>query len=455
MAFLDEKYLLKSETALGIFTRIRPLPIVDAHNHADVAEIAANKRYDDPWQVFAATDHYVWEVMRKRDVPEEYITGKASNLEKWRSLARVMPEIAGNPVYEWIHLDLKRRFGINAVLDVTTADDVWEEVKAALAVPSKYPQALLKEMNVEVMCSTDDPADLLENHEVVNKSVGRTLVRPTWRPDKSTRLWQPSWKSYLGKLGKRFGFPVDSLASLVKALKLSHDYFAEKGCHASDHDTPFLCPCRATEKQASEIFDKAFSGKAVTKEETAVYTDYLTTQFGEWDSQTGWVYQMHIGVRRDVRDFLFKGLGPDSGGDVSDHEVDIVLPLCSFLNHFEGRLKVVLYCLDPGHQPSLATVARAFGSNVRLGSAWWLCDTPVGMKRQLEYIGSVDLFYDFAGMVSDSRKILSYASRFEMFRRVLAGVLGEAVDRGQMPYRVAEHLAVQMCYKGQKEFFKL
>ena len=173
------------------------------------------------------------------------------------------------------------------------------------------------------------------------------------------------------------------------------------------------------------------------------------------DMRAGWVYQMHMGVVRNVRDSLFKALGPDVGGDVSEFYIDIVKPLCSFLNHFDDKLKIVLYCLEPCHEASLAAVARAFGKNVRLGSAWWLNDTPYGMSTQLDYIGNVDLYANFGGMVSDSRKILSYASRFEMFRRVLANVLANKVRLGRMPYDVAEKLAIMMCYSEPKKFFNV
>ena len=178
-------------------------------------------------------------------------------------------------------------------------------------------------------------------------------------------------------------------------------------------------------------------------------------KFAELDAEKGWVFQLHIGAVRDVRDMLFDTLGPDTGGDVSDHMIDIVKPLCKFLNLFDDKLKTILYCLDPGHQASLATVSRAFGCKVRLGSAWWLNDTSIGMKRQLEYISSVDLFASFAGMVSDSRKILSYSSRFEMFRRTLCDVVGEMVERGRIPDHIAYKLVQMMCYSEPKKFFGL
>jgi glucuronate isomerase len=444
---------MRSETALAIFNVINKLPIIDPHNHANVEEIANNQKYPDPWQLFAATDHYVWEMLRKRDVPEEFITGKASPEEKWMKMVAVFPEIAGNPVYEWIHLDLKRYLGIDTLLGPKTGKDIWEEGKAVLAVKSKRPQQLLETIGVEVMCSTDDPVDSLEYHEKVNKAMKKTLIRPTWRPDKAMNIHLPTWKDYIKTLGKRFNMEMKSVKDLVEALKQSHDYFAERGCIASDHGVEVPFGADVSEKDADEVFKKAMSGKELTKAEQEVFMSYIFGEVAEMDSQKDWVFQIHMGAVRDIRDKIFNTLGPDAGGDVSNHFLDYLTPLKKFLNRFDDRLKVILYCLDDNHQATLATVARAFGSKVRLGSAWWLNDHPIGMRRQLEYICAVDLFSNFAGMVSDSRKLLSYGSRFEMFRRVLSDVLGEMVDMGQMPYGIAEDLAERMAYSGPKEFF--
>lgn len=455
MSFLDEKYLLESDAAVSIYNAVKDLPIIDPHNHADVAEIAANGTYSDAWQVFAATDHYVWEVMRKRGVEESRITGSASAKEKWMELARVMPEIAGNPVFEWIHLDLRRRFGIMDVLCADNAERIWNEVNDKLATDAFRPLALLNAMNVEVMCSTDDPVDLLEEHEKVNQKAGHTLIRPTWRPDKAMRIHYPGFRDYIARLGKRFGTTIDSVAELVRVLQMSHDYFAEKGCRASDHDTPHPLPGTATLEQAEAIFRRAMAGETMSRSDIDTYQDYLTVQVAAMDMRAGWVYQMHMGVDRDVRKSLFDALGMDVGGDVSEFFIDIVRPLCSFLNHFDDKLKIVLYCLEPCHQASLTAVARAFGKNVRLGSAWWLNDQPYGMSTQLEYIGNVDVYSCFGGMVSDSRKILSYASRFEMFRRTLANVLAGLVLKGRMPQEIAERIAVMMCYSEPKKFYNV
>ena len=455
MSFLDDKYLLESDSAVAIYAAVKDLPIIDPHNHADVAEIAANGNYSNAWQVFAATDHYVWEVMRKRGVDENSITGSATPKEKWMELARVMPEIAGNPVFEWIHLDLRRRFGITDVLCSENAERIWDEVNARLATDDFKPLALLKAMNVEVMCSTDDPVDTLEYHTAVNEKAGRVVIRPTWRPDKAMRIHYPGFRDYVAKLGEGFGIEIDSVEKLVEALQKSHDYFAEKGCRASDHDTPHPLPGNATLAEADVVFQRALAGETMSQADIDTYQDYLTIKVAEMDMRAGWVYQMHMCVIRDVRDTLFQSLGIDVGGDISEFYVNIAKPLCGFLNHFDDRLKLVLYSLEPCHQAALAAVARAFGKNVRLGSAWWLNDQPYGMSTQLEYIGNVDVYSCFAGMVSDSRKILSYASRFEMFRRTLSNVLGGLVLKGRMPQEIAEKIAVMMCYTEPKKFFNV
>ncbi len=453
--FLAENYLIGNATGMRIFDRIKGLPIIDAHNHADVAALARNENYTDLWQLFAATDHYVWEVMRKAGVEEKFITGSATPEEKFLKLGEVFDDVAGNPVYEWIHLDL-RFLGIDATLNAASAPAIWEQGRRILAQPEFRPLEILKRLNVEVMCSTDDPADKLEDHERVNPALGgKCRVLPTWRPDKSIKLTAPGFREYLEKLGTRYNHPIQDLDDLLYALRHSHDFFAERGCRASDHGIEIASSGCGDRARAQQTFAAFLAGSTPNADEVKNYVDFLMGEFGQWNSETDWVTQLHIGAVRDIRRSIFATLGPDAGGDVSNGFQDQLPPLVKFLNRFDGKLKTVLYCLDPGQQPTLATLSRAFSSKVRLGSAWWLCDTPIGMKRQLEYIGSVDLLSNFAGMVSDSRKLLSYGSRFEMFRRVLADVLGRMVENGQMPESVAEKLAGKICYDSPKKFFNM
>ncbi len=455
MAFLDERYLLGNETALRLWRQVADLPVVDPHNHADVKRIADNTPFSDPWELFAATDHYMWEALRKCGVPEHLITGDGKNYDKWMAMASVFPLIAGNPVYEWVHLDL-RRLGLDHILlGPETGDQLWHACCRILAEEEFLPQNIIKKMNVETMCSTDDPIDTLEDHIRANQAFGRIVIRPTWRPDRVMKIRKGDFRAYLSKLGKRWRKKIATLNDLLDVLKLSHDFFAENGAVASDHGVEKPFDGHASYRSANAVLQKALSGKTVTEKEEDTWCSYLMHAFAMLDAEKGWVFQYHIGAVRDQRDSLNHTLGPDSGGDVSDHSVNIVKPLCRFLNQFDGLLKVVLYCLDPHHQADIVTVSRAFGATVRTGAAWWFNDTPVGMKRQLEYIAGVDVLSAFGGMVSDSRKLLSYSSRFEMFRRVLCDVLGEMTEQGRLPESAAAELAKRICYAEVKNFYHL
>ena len=327
---------------------------------------------------------------------------------------------------------------------------------AKLATDAFRPQALLTgPLNVEVMSSTDDLIDTLEYHKQVNEAVGRVLVRPTWRPDKAMKIFAPGWRDYIRQVEARFGMKVESFDDMLAAMKLSHAHFAANGCRASDHGLEYPVYADCTFGNVDETFRKALAGKELTQAEIDCYMGTFMAEAAALNAETGWVTQLHIGAVRDVRYSLYEKLGPDVGGDVSSHFIDYTPSLVRFLNRFDGRLKVVLYCMDAIHQMTLATLTRAFGATVSLGAAWWLNDTPIGMRRQLEYVGSIDVLANYAGMVSDSRKLLSYGSRFEMFRRVLADVLGGMVERGQMPEEIAMSLAERIFYSGVKRFWNL
>ena len=454
MAFLDNRYLITNATGLELFAAIRKLPVIDPHNHADLREIARNECYRDAWQLFAATDHYVWEMLRKCGVPENLITGSASPRDKFLAMGKVFPLIAGNPVYEWIHLDLKRYFGIDELLSESTAERIYDAVNAKLATDAYRPQALLTGvLNVESMSSTDDLIDTLEFHEQANAAIGRQMIRPTWRPDKAMKIFAPTWREYIAKVGERFDMKIRRYSDLLEAMRRSHDYFAEHGCRASDHGVDAM-PVIDYE-DAAHVFHKVLNGKKPNEAEVMGFMGAFLGEAAKLNAEKGWVMQLHMGAVRDVRTMLFETLGPDVGGDVCNVYRDFLPGMVSLLNRFDNKLKVVFYCLDPDAQATLASITRAFGDRAALGSAWWLNDTPIGMKRQLELIGSIDLFSNFAGMVSDSRKLLSYGSRFEMFRRVLSDVLGAMVERGQMPLSVAEMLAERMAYSGPKAFWNL
>lgn len=454
MSFLDANYLLTTPVARRIFDGISALPIIDAHNHCDVKALSEDRNFTDIWDAEAATDHYVWEVMRKCGVPEEYITGKdRTNREKWNALAGVFELVAGNPTYEWIHLDLKRRLGIDLEINAGNADAIWEESRRRLQLPEFSQQSLILAMNVERMCSTDDPADTLEYHRKLADSRLAGRVRPTFRPDAAVNIDKPSWNAYLDRLGARWNVAIRDLPSFLAALQQAHDCMEELGCRASDHGIMLPEGYQIDRDRAEAIFAKARGGNKASADEIRDFKAWCLNEVAEMDARSGWVFQIHYGAVRDVRDRLYNALGADVGGDVAEHSFAVVQPLIPFLNRFDSRLKVVLYNMNPAHNATLATMSRAFGSTVSLGSAWWLNDSYAGMKNQLEIGASIDLLGNMSGMVSDSRKILSYGSRFEMYRRTLSEVLGGMVGRGQMPETVAARLARRLAYERPKELF--
>jgi len=452
MAFLDEEYLLETTAAKRLYEDIRDLPILDPHSHVDVADVARNEGWNDVWELEGETDHYVWELMRKRGVPEEKITGAASNREKWRALAAVFPEFAGNPTYEWVHLDLKRRFGIETPISADTAEEIWTETKAQLDDPSMRPRELLNEMNVEVVSSTDDPTSDLAHHRTIRSEMDDITVRPTWRPDAAMKIGAAGWREYTDTLGAATDTPVDEFSGFRDALRVSHDYFDSRGCAASDHGLRDAVSKPVSERRAADVYERARAGEALTPADVTDFKAYLLEFVGELNSEAGWVTQLHIGAVRDYRDSLSDSLGPDSGGDVSTQNIDLTANLEYFLNRFDGDLETVLYTVDPTHYPTLATLARAY-PDVSVGAAWWFNDSPAGMADQLEHLATVDLLANYGGMVSDSRKLISFGSRFEMFRRSLANSVGKMVERGQMPHAVASELVQQVAYGRPKELW--
>jgi glucuronate isomerase len=450
--FLGDSYLLDSKAARSLFEKIRELPIVDTHNHADIVEIVENESWSDIWEVEGATDHYVWEMMRKRGVDEELITGGADNHDKWLALAEIFPQLAGNPTYEWLHLDLRRRFGIDSVLSRATAESIWERTQASLAEPNMRPQALLEAMNVEVMCTTDDPTVSLPHHERAKNEIQHTRILPTWRPDKAMKIQWEGWRNWVQALGEETGEEVATLDGFLAALRATHDYFDGLGCVASDHGVTVPWSQDVDPVRARRIHEQAMAGRRITDDQVTDYHAFMLREFARMNAASNRVMQIHIGAVRDYRDTLYRTLGPDTGGDISDHSIEIVENLRPLLNEMDGRLQIVLYCIDPGHTASLATIARAF-PNVSLGAPWWFNDSPNGMEASLRYVATVDLLSNHAGMVTDSRKLMSFGSRTEMWRRAMSNVVGEMVERCQMPLEAAEDLVVGLAYGYPKQLF--
>lgn len=452
MAFLDQNYLLENETAKRLYQHVKDFPIVDVHNHANIKEIAENKGWEDIWQVAGATDHYVWELMRRRGIEEEKITGKATNKEKWMALAKVFPDFAGNPTYEWIHLNLNRRLGIKQLISESTAKYIWEMAKVRLSEPDMKPQRLLQDMNVEIMCTTNDPDEDLTYHQQVQEEISGVSIRPTWRPDKVFNIEKENWVNAVKNLGIKMNTEINNIENFLSALQKSHDKFEELGCVASDHGIQEPVSYFVKQNRVNDIYKKAISEKSLDEKEIKDFKAFMLVQFGKMNQESNWVIQLHIGAMRDYRHKIYKTLGPDSGGDIGNNDIEVVENLRYFLNQFDETLKVVVYYIDNSILPSLATIARIF-PNVNLAAPWWFNDSPYGMEGQLRYIASVDLLRNHLGLVTDSRKLMSYESRTEMFRRVLSNVLGDMTEKGQIPEKVTFDLSESICYYRPLEYF--
>jgi len=454
MSFLAENYLLENEPALILYKHVCDLPIVDLHNHGDVKEIVENENYQDIWQVEAGTDHYVWELMRRRGVSEEYITGEASNKEKWLALAEVFPEFIGNPTYEWIHLDLKRRFGIDKTISFQNAEYIWDKTARLLSQDEMKPQSLLKEMNVEIMCTTDNPVSKLEYHKMALNKLNWIDILPTWRPDQAMNIGDEVWSDFHRRLSRRFNRSLESFDEFLQALEDTHDYFAEFGCVATDHGLFEPVSYETAKNEVSNIYEKAINEETLSPAEVKDFKSYILMFFGELNRDKNWTMQLHIGAMRDYRDSLFESLGADSGGDICTHNIDIAENLKYFLNTFDSDLDIVIYYVDPAHLPAMATIARAF-PNVEIGAPWWFNDSGYGMKEHLKLVSTYDLLANQAGMVTDSRKLISYDSRTEVFRRTLCSVVGEFVDTGRAPLEAASDLVKDLCYNKPLGRFQL
>jgi glucuronate isomerase len=455
MSFLGEEYLLDTNAATELYGRIEGLPIVDPHTHVDIDEILANEHYDDIWAVEGATDHYVWQLMRKRGISEAKITGDASNRAKWDALAAALPMMAGNPTYEWLHLDLKRRFGIEEPVRADTADEIWTETKRQLHRDGMRPQAILREMGVEVLCSTDDPTSDLSRHREFAETVDGVTLRPTWRPDRAMKVGEPAWDTFREDLAAATDADPSTFEGFLAGLAETHRRFREHGCRACDIGTgPSLHSAPIDRARAGEVFTAARRGRHLSTADRRDFWAFMLEWIGELNVEAGWTTQLHVGAVRDYRESVFDRVGHDAGGDVSTVDVDLTADLEYFLDAFDGELDVVVYTLDPTHYPTLTVLARAY-PNVSVGPAWWFNDSRLGLDEQLERVASVDLLANYAGMVSDSRKLVSYGSRFELFRRTLANVLGHMVDRGQVPMSTAGALAEHVAYDRPKELYGL
>ena len=438
--FFGEDALLGSGSAAALYVQVKDLPIIDYHCHLDASQIAADAPLGDIGELWLAHDHYKWRAMRLCGVDERLITGDASWEEKFLAYASVVPQLIGNPLYYWTHLELKQIFGIDCPLNARTAADVYARANEKLKTLTV--RALLGQFRVRYVATTNDPTESLD---CVGK-YGDLLVAPTFRPD---RLFSQREK-FLGELGACTGGKIGTLAQLCAALSARLDLFCSKGCKLADHGFYAFPHSYASEKEAEALFARRDS---LSAQENDALTGYLFLWLAREYAKRGMLLQMHFSVVRNVNSKIFALNGPDSGCDVFTNGVrgeDVI----AFLDRLGGEgPEIVLYSLDPGAVPMLATITGAF-RKVRMGAAWWFNDTAEGIRDNLSKLAEYSCLGTHLGMLTDSRSFSSY-SRFDFFRRLLCDYVGGMVERGEYAQEDAEKLVRDICYDNVARQFGL
>lgn len=461
--FLDENFLLETKTAEQLFHNYaKQMPVIDYHNHLIPEQIANDINFENITQVWLYGDHYKWRAMRANGVDEYYITGGATDLEKFKKWAETVPYTLRNPLYHWTHLELQRYFDIHEVLSADNAERIFDECTAKLQTPEYSVQNLLRKMKVETLCTTDDPLDNLEFHQKIKNDGVDIKVLPAFRPDKAMNADDiAGLNAYINKLAELTGEAIDDLDAYFSALKARHDYFAANGCSVSDHGLEQIYAEDYTLEEVKEIFGKIRSHAELTLEEVLKFKSAMLFEFALWDHEKGWVQQYHLGALRNNNNRLLSQLGPDTGFD-SIGDFSQAKQLSKFLNNLDSQnrlTKTILYNLNPADNELMATMIGNYNDGtvagkVQWGSGWWFLDQKDGMIKQINALSNMGLLSRFVGMLTDSRSFLSYP-RHEYFRRILCNLFGDDVEKGELPADTEwiGQVVQDICYNNAKAYF--
>jgi len=463
-SFITDHFLLHSETARELYHGYASAePIFDYHCHLPPAEVAEDKNFKNLYSIWLAGDHYKWRAMRANGVDERYCTGDATDYEKFLAWAKTVPQTLRNPLYHWTHLELKRFFGIDELLNEESAPRIWAQANEQLASPEMSVKGILRKNLVKVICTTDDPTDSLEHHIQVNKGPG-TRMYPTFRPDKAMAVDQPGlFNAWISQLEDVSGVGCIKFDGFLSALTQRHDYFHSLGGRLSDHGLECCSAEPCTEMEASTIYNLGRGGAELDRLSVEKFKTFLMVFFGRLDAGKGWTKQLHLGAMRNNNSRLLKTCGVDSGFD-SIGDFSQARGLAGYLNMLDqtGELpKTILYNLNPADNYIFATMIGNFqdGSipgKMQFGSGWWHLDQKEGMEWQLNALSSLGLLSRFVGMLTDSRSFLSY-SRHEYFRRILCNLIGRDVDNGELPrdIQMLGNLVRDICYRNAENYFGL
>ena len=439
--FMDEEFLLSTPTAQKLYHDFaETMPILDYHCHINPEEIAKDVCFENITQVWLGGDHYKWRQMRSNGVDEYYITGDAPAREKFQKWAETLEKAVGNPLFHWSHLELKRYFGYNGVLNGETAEEVWNLCNQKLQEPSMSVRNLIRRSGVTLICTTDDPADSLYWHKELEADDSfEVQVLPAWRPDKAMNIEKPDYAEYLKKLGQAAGCQIETFADLKMALKKRMDAFEEMGCRASDHALEYVMYVPETEENLEKIFAKRKQGEMLTKEEELKFKTAFMAFAAEEYTKRNWAMQLHYGCKRDNNAARYAQLGPDTGYDCINNYAPSA-QMADFLNALNEKNslpKTIIYSLNPNDDEAIGTILGCFqdagvAGKIQQGSAWWFNDHKTGMIKQMTSLANLGLLGNFLGMLTDSRSFLSY-SRHEYFRRILCELIGGWIENGEYP----------------------
>lgn len=461
--FLDQDFLLQTRTAQQLYHEYAAgMPIIDYHNHLPPVEIAANKQFRTMTEIWLKGDHYKWRAMRTRGIDENYITGDADDYTKFKVWAETVPYTMRNPLYHWTHLELKKPFGITGLLNADSAEKIYRQCNEQL--PSLPVHTLLEQFKVEVLCTTDDPADNLEHHLALKQKGMRIKVFPAFRPDKAMAVEDPvAYNAYLDHLSAASDTSISSYQLLLDVLKKRHDFFHETGCRVSDHGLETMYADDFTLAELEASFQKIRKGEKLGEQAVRQFKSATLHFICEWNAARGWAQQFHIGALRNNNTRLLQRLGADAGVD-SIGDWSVAQPMSAFFNRLdkENKLaKTIIYNNNPSHNAVYATMIGNFQDGItpgkiQFGSGWWFLDQKDGMEQQINTLSNMGLLSLFVGMITDSRSFLSFP-RHEYFRRILCNLIGNDVENGELPHDIKwlGKMVQDICYYNAKRYFNL
>lgn len=461
--FLDENFLLKTKTAQRLYHEYaKEMPIIDYHCHLPPQQIAEDTQFDNLTQVWLYGDHYKWRAMRTNGVDESYCTGDKTDWEKFEKWAATVPYTLRNPLYHWTHLELQRYFDVEDILNPHTARKIYESCTEKLRTPEFSVRNLLRKMNVDLVCTTDDPVDSLEYHQKIKADGFEKPILPAFRPDNAMNVSSAArFNVYVKKLEAVTNIAISSFDDFLYALQNRHDFFASMGCSVSDHGLEEIYAEDFTGMEIDAIFNKIHGGKELNDSEQRKFRSAMLIHFAEWDWEKGWVQQFHLGALRNNNSRMMQTLGPDTGWD-SIGDFSQGRALARFLDKLDTNNKLartIVYNLNPADNELMATMIGNFNDGsavgkVQWGSAWWFLDQKDGMIKQMNALSNMGLLSRFVGMLTDSRSFLSYP-RHEYFRRILCDLFGDDIENGELPADMnwIGQVVRDICYNNARQYF--